>query len=213
MPGDRPRAAGCDLGSFAGTQSAEGKDALRQLWTYQDGGFIRNAASGLVLDYETGNTRKLGVVHVCVYPQKAGADAHNQRWLARRGGLIAAADDIGRVLDIRVRRRLLELFLSTQGDRKDAGSEILLYKLKPGQDETVLNQRWTFEVRGQFRELADASGPSRRSGPRVTCQCDASTFLASARRSVARLCWYVQCCPLLRCSRAQSTRRRVRVSA
>ena len=133
----------------------EDSDARRQLWTYHDGGFLRNVASGLCLDYETGNTKKLGVVHICVYPQKAGADAHNQRWLARRGGLIAASDDITRVLDIRVRSGLSSAALRLQGDNKEPGSEILLYKLKPGADLNVLNQRWTFEVRPRAAGLAE----------------------------------------------------------
>ena len=49
------------------------------------------------------HARVCALTPVCQWHRKYGKEAHNQRWLLRTAGLIAAADDISRVLEVKVR--------------------------------------------------------------------------------------------------------------
>lgn len=109
-----------------------GDEAVLQLWKHENG-YIINKATNLCLDYEHGNYKRLGDIHICQWHRKVGKDAHNQKWLYRTHNLIACVDDINRVLDIK-------------GSSLLAGSEVLLRKLETHQGSHPVNQRWLIEI-------------------------------------------------------------------
>ncbi|KAI7937853.1 hypothetical protein MJO28_015455 [Puccinia striiformis f. sp. tritici] len=109
-----------------------GQEATAQLWKYENG-YLVNKLTNLCLDYEHGNFKRLGDIHVCQWHRKVGKDAHNQKWLYRTNNLIASNDDIARVLDIK-------------GASTHAGSEVLLKKLETIKGIHPANQRWLLEL-------------------------------------------------------------------
>lgn len=109
-----------------------GDEASAQLWKHENG-YLICKATNLCLDYEHGNYKRLGDIHVCQWHRKVGREAHNQKWLYRAHNLIASNDDINRVLDIKDASTL-------------PGAEVLLKKLETKQGVHPPNQRWLLEV-------------------------------------------------------------------
>lgn len=109
-----------------------GDEAAAQLWKYETG-YLVNKLSNLCLDYEHGNFKRLGDIHICQWHQKVGKDAHNQKWLYRTNNMIASNDDINRVLDIK-------------GASTHPGAEVLLKKLETVKGAHPANQRWQLEL-------------------------------------------------------------------
>ncbi|CAH7673740.1 hypothetical protein BY996DRAFT_7134674 [Phakopsora pachyrhizi] len=109
-----------------------GDEAVAQLWKHENG-YLVNKSTSLCLDYEHGNYKRLGDIHICQWHRKVGKDAHNQKWLYRTHNLIACNDDINRVLDIK-------------GASTLPGVEVLLKKLETKQGVHPPNQRWLLEV-------------------------------------------------------------------
>ncbi|KAG0150138.1 hypothetical protein CROQUDRAFT_652856 [Cronartium quercuum f. sp. fusiforme G11] len=109
-----------------------GDEAVAQLWKYENG-YIINKATGLCLDYEHGNYKRLGDIHICQWHRKVGKEAHNQKWLYRTHNLISSVDDINRVLDIK-------------GGSMLPGAEVLLRKLETNQGSHPASQRWLIEI-------------------------------------------------------------------
>ncbi|EFP79416.1 uncharacterized protein PGTG_05737 [Puccinia graminis f. sp. tritici CRL 75-36-700-3] len=109
-----------------------GQESAAQLWKHENG-YLVNKLTNLCLDYEHGNYKRLGDIHVCQWHQKVGKDAHNQKWLYRTSNLIASNDDINRVLDIK-------------GGSIHPGAEVLLKKLETIKGAHPAHQRWLLEV-------------------------------------------------------------------
>ncbi|PLW24143.1 hypothetical protein PCANC_06222 [Puccinia coronata f. sp. avenae] len=108
------------------------KNNHAQHWKH-DNGQIQNRLTGLCIDYEHGNYKRLGDIHICQWHKKVGKESHNQKWIYRTNNLIASNDDINRVLHIK-------------GAAAEPGAEVLLKKLETVHGVHPTHQRWALDV-------------------------------------------------------------------
>ncbi|KAI8066567.1 ricin B lectin domain-containing protein [Gongronella butleri] len=106
-------------------EKKEGEDAKNQLWRYEQGGFIVNKKSGLVIDLDGGDLRADKKIQQ--FDRKATM-AHNQRWGYRDGFIYCKADP--------------RIVLDIKNGNDDEGTRIISWKRKL---EENANQQWAVE--------------------------------------------------------------------
>ncbi|KAI8390926.1 uncharacterized protein BYT42DRAFT_554903 [Radiomyces spectabilis] len=111
------------------------KHTDHELWRWE-GQFIKNKATGMVLDIRKGRLRLIEDTEICLYTEKSVAEAHNQLWGVRKmatnigeshpGYAIYSICNDDWVLDIQF---------------NEDPSKLILFPYQPFDND---NQRWTF---------------------------------------------------------------------